>query len=142
MAIEQMSKYSKIIDRFISSSAFYTYTYKGGYNNHDEMVDRLIDYLKEKAGIDIVKNFYKRFKKTTNSLIFNALLYVLNSDVEKYKAECLEILLDKSALEGFGSCISYLLEEMLKRSWPILDDTERKGILKAIRTVSPKYNLL
>lgn len=138
MAIEQMSKYSKTIDRFISSSAFYTYTYKGGYNNHDEMVDRLIDYLKEKAEIDTVKIFYKRFKKTTNSVIFYALLYVLNSDVEKYKAECLEILLDKSALEGFGSSISYLLEEMLKRSWPILDDTERKGILKAIRTVSPK----
>lgn len=138
LSIELMTKYGDSPDRFITSSAYYTYTYKGGYNDHEEMVDKLINYLIEKADVDTVKNFYKRYKKTNSSIIFYALLNVLNTNVEKYRAECLDILLDKSALEGFGSGIAYQLEELLKKSWNTFDDSERKAIIKNIRNVAPK----
>ena len=138
LSIELMTKFGNSPDRFITSSAYYTYTYRGGYSDHEEMVDKLITYLIEKADVDTVKNFYKRNKKTSSSVIFYVLLYVVNSNVERYRAECLDVLLDKSALEGFGSGIAYQLEELLKNSWDIFDDAERKAVLKTIRTIAPK----
>lgn len=138
LSIELMTKFGDSPDRFITSSAYYTYTYRGGYSDHEEMVDKLITYLIEKADVDTVKNFYKRNKKTSSSVIFYVLLYVVNSNVERYRAECLDVLLDKSALEGFGSAIAYQLEELTKKSWDIFDDAERKAVLKTIRTVAPK----
>lgn len=138
VSIDLMTQFVKTPDRFNLSNAYLTYTYRNGYSKHDEIVDKIITYLVDDKQGNKVKDFFAKYKNTQNGIIFYVLLYALNSNVEKYKEECIYILCDRTALEGYGSSISYLIEEMIQRIWPELNVDEKRYVINVLLEVSPK----
>lgn len=137
-SIDMMSQIGKTPDRFNLSSAYLSYSYRNSYSNHDEIVDKIINYLVEDKEGNRIKDFFTKYKNTQNGITFYVLLYALNSNVERYKEECIDILCDRTALEGHGSSISYLIEEMLKRIWPLLCIEEKRRVINILLAVAPK----